>query len=119
MFNPIFGAASAATNTTTTANAEPPYLFYAVLIGLLVMMFLSQRKRKKAAEEVKSKVVAGAHVMLTSGIYGQIEAIEEDRVTLNLGSTSIVVARGAVARVVEAPVAAPKKKAAPKKAAGK
>lgn len=100
---------------TTAANTQPPYFFYAILIGLLVLMFMSQRKRKKAAEQVKSQVVAGAHVMLTSGIYGKIVSIDEDRVSLDLGSTTIVVARGAVARVVDAPVAkkAPAKKAKP------
>lgn len=100
--------------STATANAEPPYFFYAVLIGLLVLMFLSQRKRKKAAEQVKSQVVAGAHVMLTSGIFGKIVSIEDDRVKLDLGSTVIEVARGAVARVVDAPAASKAKPAAKK-----
>lgn len=110
--------ATAATNATPS-DTTPPYFFYAVLIGLLVLMFLSQRKRKKAAEQVKSSIVAGAHVMLTSGIFGKIVSINEDRVKLDLGSTVIEVAKGAVSRVVDAPAATPKAKPAAKPAAKK
>jgi preprotein translocase subunit YajC len=55
--------------------------------------------------------------MLTSGIYGEITDINNDRITLkSAGSTSLEVAKGAVARVVEN---APEKKFAAKKPAAK
>jgi preprotein translocase subunit YajC len=85
-------------------------LFPIILIGgMVVFMMLSGRKRKAQAAEMATKVVAGAKVMLTSGIYGEIVSITDDRITLkSAGSTVLEVAKGAVVRVVEN---APEKKA--------
>lgn len=96
-------------------------LMFGMIAVLLVFMFMSSNKRKKAAAETASKVVVGAKIMLTSGIYGEITDIKDDRITLkSAGSTVLEVAKGAVARVVEnAPVNknAVKKPAAKKPAA--
>jgi preprotein translocase subunit YajC len=90
---------------------------FGMIAVLLVFMFMSSNKRKKAAAETASKVVVGARIMLTSGIYGEITEINDDRITLkSAGSTVLEVAKGAVARVVEN---APEKKAAAKKPAAK
>jgi len=92
-------------------------LMFGMIAVLLVFMFLSSNKRKKQAAETASKVVVGAKIMLTSGIYGEITDINNDRITLkSAGSTSLEVAKGAVARVVEN---APEKKVAAKKPAAK
>lgn len=92
-------------------------LMYGMIAVLLVFMFMSSNKRKKAAAETASKVVVGAKIMLTSGIYGEITDIKDDRITLkSAGSTVLEVAKGAVARVVEN---APEKKVAAKKPAAK
>lgn len=92
-------------------------LMFGMIAVLLVFMFMSNNKRKKAAAETASKVVVGAKIMLTSGIYGEITDIKDDRITLkSAGSTVLEVAKGAVARVVEN---APEKKAAAKKPAAK
>ncbi|MEO0313479.1 MAG: hypothetical protein RL140_709 [Actinomycetota bacterium] len=92
-------------------------LMFGMIAVLLVFMFLSSNKRKKQAAETASKVVVGAKIMLTSGIYGEITEINNDRITLkSAGSTSLEVAKGAVARVVEN---APEKKVAAKKPAAK
>lgn len=92
-------------------------LMFGMIAVLLVFMFMSSNKRKKAAAETASKVVVGAKIMLTSGIYGEITEIKDDRITLkSAGSTVLEVAKGAVARVVEN---APEKKAAAKKPAAK
>ena len=88
--------------------------------AMIVFMIMSSRKRKAQAAEMASKVAVGAKVMLTSGIYGEVVSIQDDRVVLqSAGSTKLEVARGAVMRVVEnAPESKPAaKKAAPKTAA--
>jgi preprotein translocase subunit YajC len=101
------------------------------MIGMVVLlggfMYMSGRKRKAQAAELASKVVVGAKVMLTSGIYGEVVSINDDRVKLLCSpTTTLEVARGAVLRVVDnakpivteaAPVA--KKPAAKKPAAKK
>lgn len=93
-------------------------LFPLILIGgMVVFMVLSGRKRKAQATEMATKVVTGAKVMLSSGIYGVISSVTDDRITLvSAGSTKLEVAKGAVIRVVEN---APAKKAAAKPSAAK
>jgi preprotein translocase subunit YajC len=93
-------------------------LFPLILIGgMVVFMVLSGRKRKAQATEMATKVVTGAKVMLSSGIYGEISSVTDDRITLvSAGSTKLEVAKGAVIRVVEN---APAKKAAAKSTASK
>jgi preprotein translocase subunit YajC len=97
----------------------PQNLFTIVLIAaMIVFMFFQSRKRKAQVAELATKVVPGAKVMLSSGIYGEIVSVETDRVVIKSQSSSLEVAKGAVARVVEnAPEA--KKPAAKKPAAKK
>ena len=78
-----------------------------MLVGLVAMMFFSSRKRKKQASELESKVQIGAKVMLTSGIFGTVTAIDGDRVTIETApKNKMTVIKGAV-RVVEDKVEAP------------
>lgn len=92
-------------------------LFPIILIGgMVVFMVISGRKRKAQAAEMASKVLPGAKVMLSSGIYGDIVSITDDRVTLQSASSTLEVAKGAVIRVVEN---APEKKTVAKKPAAK
>lgn len=92
-------------------------LFPIILIGgMVVFMVISGRKRKAQAAEMASKVLPGAKVMLSSGIYGDIVSITDDRVTLQSASSTLEVAKGAVIRVVEN---APEKKTLAKKPAAK
>lgn len=92
-------------------------LFPIILIGgMVVFMVISGRKRKAQAAEMASKVLPGAKVMLSSGIYGDIVSITDDRVTLQSASSTLEVAKGAVIRVIEN---APEKKTVAKKPAAK
>ena len=77
------------------------------LTFLAVWMFVSSRNRKKAAEKLRTEVVKGAYVMLTSGIYGKILSVKEDRVDLETApGQQLTVAIGAV-RGIETPPKAP------------
>lgn len=95
------------------------YLPLLVAGAFIVFMVMNNRKQKAKQAEMQTKIVVGAQVMLTSGIYGEIKSINEDRVVLkSAGTTTLEVAKGAVLRVVEnAPVA--EAKPAAKKTASK
>jgi preprotein translocase subunit YajC len=85
---------------------------------MIVFMVLSGRKRKAQAAEMASKVLPGSKIMLTSGIYGEVISVDEDRITIkSAGNTTLEVAKGAVARVVE--IAPEKKPSAAKKSTAK
>lgn len=73
------------------------------LIGLLIFfMFRNGRKRQAQQQEMQRKMVPGAEVLLQSGIYGTIESIDEEanKVTLQSGTSTIVVHRNAIGQVV-------------------
>jgi preprotein translocase subunit YajC len=78
------------------------FLFLALaFVG--VMLFLSSRKRKKQAEQLKTEVVKGAQVMLTSGIYCKVLLVKEDRIEVETApGQKLTVAIGAV-RNIEQP----------------
>jgi preprotein translocase subunit YajC len=87
--------------------------FFLALTFLGVWIFISGRNRKKAAEKLRAEVVKGAYVMLTSGIYGKILSVNEDRVDIETApGQKLTVAIGAV-RGIEQP---PKKTSAAKPA---
>ncbi|CAB4553332.1 unannotated protein [freshwater metagenome] len=80
--------------------------FFLALTFLGVWIFISGRNRKKAAEKLRSEVVKGATVMLTSGIFGKILSVKEDRVELETApGQKLTVAIGAVSRIEQAPKA--------------
>jgi preprotein translocase subunit YajC len=79
------------------------FLFLA-LAFLGVMLFYSSNKRKKLAKTLEAQVVKGAYVMLTSGIYGKITAVLENRIELETApGQKLLVATGAVRSVEEEP----------------
>jgi preprotein translocase subunit YajC len=91
------------------------FLFLALaMVG--VLLFYSSRKRKKQAEQLRSEVVKGAYVMLTSGIFGKVANIKEERIELETApGQKLTVAIGAVARIEPAPKASAKAKPVEKK----
>jgi preprotein translocase subunit YajC len=77
------------------------FLFLA-LAFLGAMLFYSSSKRKKAAKALQAQVVKGAYVMLTSGIYGKITAVLENRIELETApGQKLLVATGAVRSIEE------------------
>ena len=77
------------------------FLFLA-LAFLGAMLFYSSNKRKKAAKTLQAQVVKGAYVMLTSGIYGKITAVLENRIELETApGQKLLVATGAVRSIEE------------------
>ena len=87
------------------------FLFLA-LAFLGAMLFYSSRKRKKAAEALRTSVTKGSYVMRTSGIFGKISQVMDDRVELETApGQKMLVAIGAIRSIEQQPKAA--------KAAGK
>lgn len=93
-------------------------IMFAAIGFLVVMMVLNSRKRKKQQEELSSALKQGASVMLTSGIYGIIVAVADDRFVIETApGITLNVAKGAVARIVDAPMVSVAPAVAPKAAA--
>ncbi|NBX23509.1 MAG: preprotein translocase subunit YajC [Microbacteriaceae bacterium] len=91
-------------------------LMIAVLGVLVIFMIRNGRKRQKDALELQKKVVTGASVMTSFGVYATVKSIDEaeNKVVLEISpKTTMTVARQAVVRVlddVDAPAADESKK---------
>lgn len=74
------------------------------MLALLGFQFFLSNKRKKMTEVVQSNVVVGARVMTFSGIVGEIQAINEDIVSLKTGNAVIEVKKGSIREALAAPM---------------
>jgi preprotein translocase subunit YajC len=92
-------------------------LFLVIALGFIIfMMFFNGRKRKKAQAEMQSGIKVGAHVLLHSGILGDIVSVDEKQLIIETTpGVKLTVLKGAV-RSIEA---APKKPVAAKAPAAK
>ena len=75
------------------------------IIGIVLLFWLllirPQAKRQKALAALQGGLEPGNEVMLSSGLYGVIDRIVDDRIHLRIAAgVTIEVARGAVANVV-------------------
>ncbi|MEB4616212.1 preprotein translocase subunit YajC [Leucobacter sp. M11] len=83
-------------------------IMLAVLALLIIFMFRNGRKRQQAIQQLQSGMQPGAEVMLQSGIFGTVLAVdaEDNRVTLKTGDSIIEVHRNAIGNIIT-PVDAP------------
>ena len=83
-------------------------LFLLLALAFLgAMLFYSSRKRKKTAETLRTSLVKGSYVMLTSGIFGKITQVMDTRVELETApGQKLMVAIGAVRSIEEEPKSA-------------
>lgn len=83
-------------------------IMLAVLALLIIFMFRNGRKRQQAMQELQNGMQPGAEVMLQSGIFGTVLAVdsEDNRVTLKTGDSIIEVHRNAIGNIIT-PVDAP------------
>ena len=78
-----------------------PIIGIALLFWLLIIRPAS--KRQKATAQLQASVQPGNEVMLSSGIFGVVENLDDDRVRLRVADgVTVQVARGAIAQVVPA-----------------
>jgi preprotein translocase subunit YajC len=97
-------------------------MMVAVLALMVVFMIRNSRKQKADREALMAKVVKGANVMTTSGIFGTILSInvEDNEILLETTpGTKIRIHRQAVTTVVEKPASVVATKTAVAKPAAK
>lgn len=99
---------------------QPNDLILLVFVaGLFALMWNNGRKRKKAAAELQNNLVAGTDVMLSSGIFATVVSVADDKVTVSSGTSTLVVAKGAILRVIPSELKLETPKAAAQKPATK
>ena len=74
-----------------------------VVVGWLLII-RPMRKRQRHMAEIQRNLAVGSTIMLTSGIYGDVEEFDDSSVRLTIApGTTITVARQVVAQVVQPP----------------
>lgn len=75
------------------------------LVGIVLIFWLlvirPAQRRQKATVRMQESLQVGDEVMLTSGVFGTLRALEQDRVHVEVAPNVVLeVARGAVGNVV-------------------
>jgi preprotein translocase subunit YajC len=66
-----------------------------------LLMIRPAQRRQRAQRQMQSSLSVGDEVVLTSGIYGLVRSLDDDRIDVEIApGTVIAVARGAVGTVV-------------------
>ena len=105
MFISLYASIGAATTTTNSGGGLMSILPLVVIFGAMYFLLLRpQRKRQKETSNLQSTLQEGDEVVLASGIYGFISAIEDGYVWLDIAEkVEIRVARSAIATKVSTP----------------
>ena len=96
--------ASVVSAAAPEAKSNPILSFLPLVLIFAAMYFLllrPQRRRQKATVSLQSSIAEGDEVVLNSGIYGFISAVEDDFLWLEIAEkVEVRVAKGSVARKV-------------------
>ena len=105
MFISLFATIGAATTSTNSGGGILSVLPLVLIFGAMYFLLLRpQRKRQKETRSLQSALHEGDEVILASGIYGFISAIEDGYVWLDIAEkVEIRVARSAIATKVSTP----------------
>ena len=105
MFISLYASIGAATTTTNSGGGLMSILPLVVIFGAMYFLLLRpQRKRQKETRNLQNTLQEGDEVVLASGIYGFISAIEDGYVWLDIAEkVEIRVARSAIATKVSTP----------------
>ncbi len=105
MFISLFATIGAATSDSKSGGGILSILPLILIFGAMYFLLLRpQRKRQKETRSLQSALQEGDEVILASGIYGFISAIEDGYVWLDIADkVEIRVARSAIATKVSAP----------------
>lgn len=77
-----------------------PLLLIVIVGWFLIIRPMRNRQRKMAT--IQRNLAVGSRIMLTSGIFGDVEALDENIVQLGVAPrTTITVSRQVVAEVIE------------------
>jgi len=75
-----------------------------IVVAFAAFMFYNSRKRKKQQAELADKMVPGAQVMLSFGLYGTLLSVDDEKVTADVEiapGTVVTVHRQTLSRVVD------------------
>ena len=85
--------------------SDPLSLALIAIAGvLIVFMFISSRRRRRDAEATRAKIVPGAEVMTSQGIYGTLLSVDEEKneaIIETTPGTKLRVHSQTIAKVVE------------------
>ncbi len=96
----LVGAATDEQATNPILSFLPLVLIFAAMYFLLLR---PQRKRQKETANLQSNIAEGDEVVLNSGIYGFVSALEDEWLWVEIAEkVEIRVAKGSVARKVSA-----------------
>jgi preprotein translocase subunit YajC len=71
-------------------------------LGMYLLILRPQRSRLRGIAAAQAALEPGREVILTSGIYGTVLHVEQDKLGLEIApGVHVTVARGAVAKVVD------------------
>lgn len=102
------GTTSGATAQTSTAGSIITLILPLVLMGVVFYFFLirPQRKKDKAVKNMLDSLKNGDRVCTIGGIYGTVDRLKDDTVTLLVGpeKTKLIMARWAIRSVENATV---------------
>ena len=74
----------------------------AILALFWFMVIRPQRRRQQAIVSLQESIQVGQRVMMSSGVFGTVTSIAEDRARLEIApGTEIEIARAAIAKVDE------------------
>jgi preprotein translocase subunit YajC len=76
----------------------------AIAAVLIIFMFISSRRRRRDAEAMREKIVPGAEVMTSQGIFGTLISVDEEKnesVIETTPGTQLRVHSQTIAKVVE------------------
>jgi preprotein translocase subunit YajC len=79
-----------------------PLLIIVAMLGVLWAVMIRPQKRRQATQaQMLSDLAIGDEILTAGGIYGKIDAIEEDELSLEVApGTTIRIARRAVAAII-------------------
>ena len=95
----------AATETATKSNPILSMLPLVLIFAAMYFLLLRpQRKRQKETAALQSSIAEGDEVILNSGMYGFVSAVEDDLLWIEIAEkVEVRVTKGSIARTVSIP----------------
>ncbi len=92
----------AATDTTTKSNPLLSFLPLVLIFAAMYFLLLRpQRKRQKETASLQSSIAEGDEIVMNSGIYGFVSAIENDYLWIEIAEkVEVRVSKGSITRKI-------------------